>query len=75
MRIDFDLVESISDKINKYKVMVNKKLQGYALFYNYSESNQFYRIDGTNDKTNYNTKEEVVEAICAKNGRKLKKKE
>lgn len=75
MKVEFEFTEQISDKINKYRVLVNKKLQGFVLFYNYSATNQFYRIDGDDSKTNYSGKDEVVEAVCARNGRKLKKKE
>lgn len=73
MKIDVKMVEQVSDHIYRYQVFVNKKNQGHVRNYNYSENNNFWQIEDDKTKKNYASKEEVVEAICAKNGRKLKK--
>jgi len=73
MRIDVKMIEQVSDQIYRYQVLVNRKNQGHVLNYNYSEKNNFWQIENDKNKTNYSSKDDVVEALCAKNGRKLKK--
>jgi hypothetical protein len=73
MKIAVNMIEQVSDQIYRYQVLVNKKNQGFVRNYNYSENNNFWQIEDDKTKTNYTSKDEVVEAICAKNGRKLKK--
>ena len=73
MRIDVKMIEQISDQVYRYQVLVNRKSQGFIKNFNYSENNNFWQIENDKDKTTYSSKDNVVEAICAKNGRKLKK--
>jgi hypothetical protein len=73
MKISVDMIEQINDRVFRYQVLVNRKNQGFIRHYNYSENNQFWQIEDDKLKTNYSSKDEVVEALCAKNGRKLKK--
>jgi len=73
MRIAVNMVEQISSQVYRYQVLVNKKSQGFVKNFNYSEKNNFWQIEDDKTKTNYSSKDDVVEAICAKNGRKLKK--
>lgn len=68
--IKMEFVEQLTDNTFKYKVTVNGKMQGHVVHHNYSEKNSFYRIE--DDKKNYDSKDEVIRAVCEKNGRKLK---
>lgn len=74
MRIDVKPLGKLEDQENvyRYQVLVNRKNQGNVLNHNLAKDNNFWQIE--NDKTNkrYSSKDEVVKAICAKNGRKLK---
>lgn len=72
MNINMEFVEQLTDKTFRYKVTVNKKQQGFVIHHNYSENNSFYRIEGDDSKTNYQDREEVIKAVCVRNGRKLK---
>lgn len=73
MKIAVNMIEQISEQIYRYQVLVNKKNQGYVRNYNYSDNNNFWQIEDDKTKTSYTSKDDVVEALCAKNGRKLKK--
>jgi hypothetical protein len=73
MRIDVKMIEQVSDQVFRYQVLVNRKNQGFVKNFNYSENNNFWQIENDKSKTTYSSKDAVVEALCAKNGRKLKK--
>lgn len=73
MKIAVNMIEQVSEQIYRYQVLVNRKSQGFVKNFNYSENNNFWQIENDKTKTNYTSKDDVVEAICAKNGRKLKK--
>lgn len=75
MRIEVKSMGRVEDTENvyRYQVLVNRKNQGTVLNTSLSKENSYWQIENDKFKTTYPTKDAVVEAICAKNGRKLKK--
>lgn len=74
MRVEVKFENQISEKVSRYQVLVNHKKQGCIIWYDYSEKNNFWQLENDQNKTNYATRDDAVEALCAKNGRKLKPK-
>lgn len=74
MRIEVKSMGRVEDTENvyRYQVLVNQKNQGTVLNTSLSKENSYWQIENDKSKTAYPNKEAVVEAICAKNGRKLK---
>lgn len=73
MKITTGEPEKINDNIYRYQVFVNRKNQGFIRNFVYSEKNSFWQLENDSTKTTFKTKDEAIEALCAKNGRKLKK--